>query len=105
MTVAGMGMATSSVLSCVWVSVARAREPACPPLPINSATWVRGCLPVGLFMAATLWAGNLVRRLEAMVAAPAAHTFMCGCLLVVAFGACQYYLVLWQLLVILRVLT
>lgn len=59
MTVAGMGMATSGALS-----YAVCRGPlrlVDASTPVSLAYWLRNILPVGLFMAGTLWAGNLVR--------------------------------------------
>lgn len=52
-----MGMATSGVLSYAVVHPLRLVQ---PQASVSLAYWARGIMPVGLFMAGTLWAGNLV---------------------------------------------
>lgn len=57
MTVAGMGMFTSGVFAYILCHVTKTVE---AKAVISREYWVRGIMPVGFFMAATLWAGNLV---------------------------------------------
>lgn len=57
MTVSGMGMFTSGVFSYVLCRVTRIFE---AKAVISGSFWIKRIMPVGFFMAATLWAGNLV---------------------------------------------
>jgi len=57
MTVAGMGMFTSGLLSFVLCRVTKVVE---AKAVVTTSYWIRGIMPVGFFMAGTLWAGNLV---------------------------------------------
>jgi hypothetical protein len=57
MSVAGMGMATSGVFSYILCHVTKTVE---AKAVISRSYWFRRIMPVGFFMAATLWAGNLV---------------------------------------------
>lgn len=57
MTVAGMGMLASSLFSYILCRVTKSVE---AKAVITSKFWVSRMLPVGFFMAATLWCGNLV---------------------------------------------
>jgi len=57
MTVSGMGMLASSILSygaCRWLNLVEAKT------VITMDFWVRRMLPVGFFMGLSLWTGNLV---------------------------------------------
>lgn len=57
MTVAGMGMFTSGLFSYIICHVTKTVE---AKAVITASYWVKRIMPVGLFMASTLWAGNLV---------------------------------------------
>lgn len=57
MTVAGMGMFTSGLFSYILCRVTKTVE---AKAAISATYWVRRIMPVGFFMASTLWAGNLV---------------------------------------------
>ncbi|KAF6253764.1 triose-phosphate transporter family-domain-containing protein [Scenedesmus sp. NREL 46B-D3] len=57
MSVAGMGMAASGAFSYILCHVTKTVE---AKAVISRSYWVRRIMPVGFFMAATLWAGNLV---------------------------------------------
>lgn len=57
MTVAGMGMGMSAILAalaCRVFGVVDAKN------PVNFSFWVQKIMPVGFFMALTLWTGNVV---------------------------------------------
>eukprot|EP00878_Enallax_costatus_P024815 GHUV01026506.1.p1 GENE.GHUV01026506.1~~GHUV01026506.1.p1 ORF type:complete len:292 (+),score=48.83 GHUV01026506.1:214-1089(+) len=57
MTVAGMGMFTSGLFSYVLCHVTKTVE---AKAVITPSYWLKRIMPVGFFMASTLWAGNLV---------------------------------------------
>eukprot|EP00879_Flechtneria_rotunda_P019034 GHRR01019985.1.p1 GENE.GHRR01019985.1~~GHRR01019985.1.p1 ORF type:complete len:189 (+),score=38.90 GHRR01019985.1:336-902(+) len=57
MTVAGMGMCTSGIFSYILCHVTQTIE---AKAVITRSYWIKRILPVGFFMASTLWAGNLV---------------------------------------------
>lgn len=57
MTVSGMGMAMSGILSFVCCRVLRLVE---TKTVITTEFWLTKILPVGFFMAVTLWTGNEV---------------------------------------------
>lgn len=57
MTVSGMGMFTSGLFSFVLCKVTKTVE---AKASVSASFWMRHILPVGFFMAGTLWAGNLV---------------------------------------------
>lgn len=57
MTVSSMGMAASGAFAYLLCRVAKAVDARAP---VSRQLWLCRILPVGFFMAATLWAGNLV---------------------------------------------
>jgi len=57
MTVAGMGMLASSLFSFILCRVTKTVE---AKAVITPQFWLSRVMPVGFFMGATLWAGNLV---------------------------------------------
>jgi hypothetical protein len=57
MTVAGMGMFASGIFSYTLCHITKTVE---AKAVISRSYWLRRIMPVGFFMAATLWAGNLV---------------------------------------------